>query len=211
MRPIIKSPEPATLSAYRQTRGASFDGLPSPAKQDLKEQLLLEQGHLCAYCMSRIKPENMKVEHWHCQKKHPGDQLSYSNLLACCAGGEGGPPRTQHCDTLKGDADLTFNPADPSHHGRLKMRFPGDGLVRSDDPVFDQQLNQVLNLNLPELVNNRRAVADAVREVLRDRPGSRTKAELDRLVRRWEQRDSQGKLPAYCEVALYHLRKHANY
>ncbi len=47
MRPIIKSPEPATLSAYRQTRGASFDGLPSPAKQDLKEQLLLEQGHLC--------------------------------------------------------------------------------------------------------------------------------------------------------------------
>ena len=211
MRPITKSPEPASLSAYRQTQGASFDGLPSPAKQDLKEQLLWEQGHLCAYCMSRIKPDKMKIEHWHCQKRYPHDQLSYSNLLACCAGGEGGPPRSQHCDTRKGEADLAFNPADPSHHVRLRMRFSGDGVVRSEDTVFDRQLNQVLNLNLRKLVNNRKAVVIAVTQALGFRPGLRTKAELADLVRRWEQPDSEGKLPEFCKVAMYLLRKHPNY
>jgi hypothetical protein len=172
MRPIHKISEPASLSAYRQTPLATFDGMPSQAKQDLKTQLLSEQGHLCAYCMSRIEPLKMKVAHWHSQKY--------------------------------------YNPATPAHHGRMKIRYLGNGTIRSDDADFDGQLNEVLNLNLPKLVRNRRAVVDAVRQKLSSLPGTRKKAELTKLVRKWESPDSQSRLNPYCEVALHILRRHQN-
>ena len=209
MRPIHKISEPASLSAYRQTPLATFDGMPSQAKQDLKTQLLSEQGHLCAYCMSRIEPLKMKVAHWHSQK-YSDEQLAYANLLACCKGGEGNPPPGQYCDTRQGDRDLMYNPATPAHHGRMKIRYLGNGTIRSDDADFDGQLNEVLNLNLPKLVRNRRAVVDAVRQKLSSLPGTRKKAELTKLVRKWESPDSQSRLNPYCEVALHILRRHQN-
>jgi hypothetical protein len=92
----------------------------------------------------------------------------------------------------------------------MKIRYLDNGTIRSDDADFDGQLNEVLNLNLPRLVRNRRAVVDAVRQKLSSLPGTRKKAELTKLVRTWESRNSQGKLPVYCEVALHILRKHPN-
>lgn len=79
-------------------------------KNALNEQLLREQGYLCAYCMARITPENMNVEHW--QPRHPPSSkaedklrskelqmlsLDYKNMLAVCPGNEGKPKDFQPC------------------------------------------------------------------------------------------------------------------
>jgi hypothetical protein len=62
----------------------------------------------------------------------------------------------------KGDSDLLWNPADPAHHIETRVRYELDGSMHSDDAVFNDQLNQVLNLNLPLLKNNRKGILDAV-------------------------------------------------
>jgi hypothetical protein len=114
--------------------------------------------------MGRIRDDRdaMKVEHWRSQRNHGAEQLVYRNLLGACLGGMGQPPCAQHCDTRKGDRDLCWNPADPAHHIETRVRYEMDGSIRSDDPTFDAELGEVLNLNTRRLKNNRKAVWDAI-------------------------------------------------
>ncbi len=43
------------------------------------------------------------------------------NLLAACDGNEGCPRKLQHCDTHKGDGEITINPADSQKNCELNM------------------------------------------------------------------------------------------
>ena len=90
----------------------------------------------------------MKIEHWRSRVVHQEEQLDYRNLLGACPGGEGQPHHLQHCDTRKGDRDLLWNPADPERRVEDRISYSNDGTIQSDDPMFDQELNDVLNLNL---------------------------------------------------------------
>ena len=207
MRIITKGPEPASLTAHRQTPHCNYDNY--PAKDDLRRSLMAEQRGVCCYCMGRISgaPTSMKIEHWRCQVDHPGEQLNYGNLLGACLGGEGQPARLQHCDTRKGDRDLQWNPADPAHHIETRLRYELDGSIHASDPLFDDQLRKVLNLNLPLLKNNRKGVLDAVLDWWK-----REKARIGgpvpraRFVRkRDEHAAGNGELLPHCQVAVWWL------
>lgn len=115
MRGIRKSPEPMSLTRYREQPGAVFEDYSE--KAELRTALVREQRGLCCYCLSRIRDsaDSTKVEHWHSQSHYPAEALQYSNLLAVCKGGEGAESRGRHCDTSKGDRDLLRNPANPLH------------------------------------------------------------------------------------------------
>ena len=52
---IKKGREPDSLLQYRQQEGASYEEMDKSVKEDLLDQLLQEQGHICAYCMKRIR------------------------------------------------------------------------------------------------------------------------------------------------------------
>ena len=99
---ILKNREPQSFTTYRLTQDASYANIPSTVKDDLKKSLLEEQGYLCAYCMSRISLEKMKIEHFLPQSVYPSESLEYSNLLAVCRGYEGECSQNQTCDTKKG-------------------------------------------------------------------------------------------------------------
>lgn len=208
MRAIDKGREPQKLRQYRNQKGAKYDGANfTPVKERIREALLREQGALCAYCMQRITETTMKIEHWHCQTSYPNEQLVYKNLLGCCKGNEGESPRNQHCDTRKGDLDITLNPADPAHHTRLRIRYAGDGTIRSENRQFNNEINNVLNLNWSRLKSNRKSVVSAVMQVLSQRPGTRTKNEIRRLLAPWQRPNDQEELKEYCGVAIYYLEK----
>jgi len=210
MIPVTKSPEPQSLQQYRLQEGAVYDGENfTPVKQDIRDQLVAEQGYLCAYCMGRIEPDdrNMKVEHWHSRKKYPAQQFSYANLLGCCCGNEGQPDTNAHCDTKKRDADLLYNPAEPGHHPRLKIRYELSGTIKSEDTLFDRQLNEILNLNYSRLKENRKAVWSSVTKTLAAIPGKVSRADIEGLLSKWQQKKAEGKLPEYCGVAQYYLKK----
>ena len=115
MRDIAKEPEPRSLTEHRAGEHCDYDNY--QGKDELRQTLVREQRGLCCYCMGRIRADrdSMKIEHWKCLDRFPGDQLNYQNLLGACFGGEGQPSNKQHCDTQKGSRDLRWNPADPEH------------------------------------------------------------------------------------------------
>jgi len=210
MIPVIKGHEPQSLQHYRLQSGAVFDGQDfTLVKQDIREQLVAEQGYLCAYCMSRIEADDqqMKVEHWHSRKKYPKEQLTYANLLGCCYGNEGSPYSQAHCDTKKRDDDLLFNLAELSHHSRMKIHYLGDGTVTSEDALFDRQLNEILNLNYSRLMDNRKSVWSSVTKTLSRITGKATRVQIEELLLKWCKKDGEGKLKEYGGVAIYYLNK----
>jgi uncharacterized protein (TIGR02646 family) len=207
VRQIVKGAEPASLTAHRQTPNCDYDNYAS--KEDLRHALIAEQRGLCCYCMGRIRngPTTMKIEHWRCRAHYQGEQLNYRNLLGACPGGNGQPPHLQHCDTRKGDGDLQWNPADAAHHIETRVRYELDGSIQARDAVFNDQLDDVLNLNLPVLKNNRKGVYDAVFEWWRSErrriqgpiPRQRIERERDRYAAGGDQ------LAPYGQVAVWLL------
>ncbi|MEY2341718.1 retron system putative HNH endonuclease [Acidithiobacillus sp. IBUN Pt1247-S3] len=202
MRTIQKGAEPPTLTQHRQQPHADYDNYADKAA--LRQALVAEQRGLCCYCQSRIQatPVGMKIEHWQCQADHPERQLDYSNLLGACLGGHGRPDREQHCDTRKGNNGLCFSVCDPAHPIERKIRFLGDGTIKADDAAIDGALNVVLNLNLPRLVSNRKAVLAAFQQRLQD--GRRV--DPARELPKWDGTKA-GDLPEFAQVVVYWLRK----
>jgi uncharacterized protein (TIGR02646 family) len=208
MRSILKGAEPASLVEHRSAARGAPDYNSYPDKDTLRAHLVKEQRGLCCYCLSRIRAErdSMKIEHWHCQAKYGAQQLDYSNLLGACLGNDGSPGRDQHCDSRKGDRDLSRNPANPQHRVEDVIRFEGGGRIASSDPSFDAELNDVLNLNVAFLVAQRRATRDAFQGALAKR-GQLPRAELQKWLRQWNGESEAGDLREFCQVVVYWLRK----
>lgn len=207
MRAIAKGAEPPSLTAHRQTPHSDYENYPD--KNALRHALVGEQRGICCYCMDRIQngPFTMKIEHWRSRSRYPGDELAYVNLLSACMGGQGQPAALQHCDTRKGERDLEWNPADPDHQIETRVRYDADGSIRSDDDVFDVQLEDVLNLNISFLKNNRKAVWNGITEWWKMEkarrhgavPQARLQAERDRRIA------GDGPLDPFCQVGVWLL------
>lgn len=207
MRTITKRSEPASLTRHRLRPGSNYDDYPSTYKNRLRTALVTEQQGLCCYCMSHIRnePDKMKIEHWHCQAHYPHEQLVYRNLLGACLGGEGQPQRNQHCDTRKGDSYLRWNPAEPTHQVHTRLIYERDGTIKSDDPEFNRQLNEVLNLNHPRLKNGRKAVLDGVLEWLKKYRWPISRQRLEKAIA--DKSVPFGDLSPYNQVAIWWLKK----
>jgi uncharacterized protein (TIGR02646 family) len=206
MRTIIKRGEPASLTQHRRTAYADFDNYDD--KGTLRALLVAEQRGICCYCLSPIRPQAdaMKVEHWHCRERYPAEQLDYRNLLGACLGNEEQPPESQHCDTFKANSDLSRNPANPDHYIDRLVRFGADGTVLSDNEGFNNELNDVLNLNVPLLKNSRKATLDAFKATLVKRGNLKT-ATIQRWLRTWNGDSNQNDLRPFCQVVVYWLQK----
>lgn len=207
MRFISKGIEPNSLTHFRAQGNKNY--IDFPDKETLRSALVREQRGLCCYCLSRIRDDALstKIEHWRSQSRHLADHLNYSNLLAACKGGEGLPQRLQHCDTYKGESDLSRNPANPQHHIEDLIRFEGSGRVSSHDPAFDQELNDVLNLNTAFLVENRKQVLQAFIEAL-PKLGPLSKPQLNKYLQKWNGgTSSTTELQPFCQVIVYWLKK----
>ena len=202
MRTIVKGPEPATLTQHRQRKCADYENYED--KVALRAALVAEQRGLCCYCQSRIRPtaDSMKIEHWQCQTAHPARQLDYANLHAACLGGECQPEHLQHCDTKKANTSLCFSVSDQAHPVEQKTRFLGDGRISAHDAAIAGELESVLNLNLPRLVSNRKAVLDAFHRRLRNA----RRVDPSRELPRWDG-TLDGDLPEFAQVVVYWLRK----
>ncbi len=207
MRAIQKGTEPQELREYREPLYAYFDGLPLDVKNLIREQLLCEQGYLCAYCMQFIEKNAMKIDHWHSKRRYQHEQLDYDNMLGVCKGKEGGRPTHQTCDTRKGDRDLKYNPADPAHEIEKCVRYLPNGKIESDETDFNAELNDVLNLNHSRLITYRRGVSALVADKLNPITGPHSASEIQRLLDEWALPNRDGKLREYCGVAVYLLNK----
>lgn len=108
MRYIQKGKAPESLIQYAKNKNAYFDGYPD--KDDVREQLLKEQGYLCGYCMKRLtSAKEVKIEHILPQsrlKDDPREVLDYKIMLGVCYGNErkNGNEKKRHLQELTCDA-----------------------------------------------------------------------------------------------------------
>lgn len=206
MRAVMKGPEPQSLTQHRASPHCNYDNYAD--KAGLRVSLVREQYGICCYCMGRIRHTEaaMKIEHWQCRARHSAKELAYDNLLGACIGGVGKPVKQQHCDTRKGDGDLKWNPATATHRIESRVRYELNGKITSGNKDFAGQLNDVLNLNLPWLMNNRKAVLDAVLAWWRAKrpvPAARLRQE----VQKRSSADGGRELEPYSPVAAWWLRQ----
>ena len=204
MRAIRKNSEPRSLTQHRCTAHANYANYGD--KDGLRAALCAEQGHICCYCMKRIRPDSdhMKIEHWHCRDSYPAEELVYGNLLAACNGSEGQPRSKQHCDTRKGDSLLSWSPADQNHNVETVSADLGDGRIQSSDRVFNRELNDVLNLNEAFLINSRKAVLESFQQRLSN--GSLNRNAVSRMLVDWSN-GAGGELREFCGVVIHWLNK----
>jgi len=221
MKQIIKNQEPRSLVQHRAQKG-TYGSLPTVTKEELRSSILLEQGHICCYCMKRIPQKltseeneknfpSSKIEHVKCQIVNPDQELNYQNLLLACNGNHGLPKIMQTCDTYKGEKDLSFNPADTSQSIETFIRYRSNGEIFSDDETIDNELNNVLNLNTKDLSDIRaiyykeiqtRIILEGKKRIGKDIQKRFLRTEKEKLLTL-----TNGKLNQYCMVGVYLIEK----
>lgn len=224
-------PELEVLKKEAEEQGLSdkeaYETLRNPLKNQVREVLMQEQGHLCAYCMRRIPDEriseedmdlsNVYIEHWQARsserKQGENKGLDYYNMLAVCSRNEKAPEargkrkrRFFTCDKKRESAALTINPLDTKTIGSIY--YLSDGIIRSYDSDIDNDLNVRLNLNCNTeavtLPQNRKAVLDAVQADLLSREGDLRENCIEQL-HIWES-ETDPKTP-YIGIAIWWLKE----
>lgn len=172
----------------------AYNLLRNPLKQQVRESLMQEQGHLCAYCMRRIPDErvleedvnlsDVYIEHWQARSSSnefaDNKGLDYQNMLAVCSGNEKATGvKSRHkkryftCDKKRENRVLTVNPLDAAT--LTSIYYLSDGTIKARDLEVDKDLNTTLNLNCNfeavTLRDNRKAVLEAVQEYIVNQQG----------------------------------------
>lgn len=220
MRYIRKGEGPESLLRYAKNKDAYYDGYQE--KDDVREQLLREQGFLCGYCMRRIQLlKETKIEHMVTQsslKACPRKALDYKIMLGVCYGNESNDKEDKRsyqqltCDAHRGNIDLKM--ADPFDETCMsKIRYEADGRITSDDKALEEDLDITLNLNYDGypayLKLNRKEVLKACKEKLKRMQGKGLyrKALLKKILKEYEEPDEQGHLREYSGIAIWYLKK----
>lgn len=202
MRKINKSTEPTSWTEYRLTPGATYT-----ATADLRNSLLREQGYLCAYCMRRIPVrdsstrEESKIEHICSRSADPSLELDYNNMVICCPGKIDGK---SHCDTAKESRNITFSLFDPFLEESIKYNIK-NGLISSSNSSWNNEFNDILNLNNKLLCLNRRETIEGIINVISSKKYNKSK--IRKLLEKHKERDGDGKFREYCGIVIWYLNK----
>ncbi|SEM75730.1 TIGR02646 family protein [Stigmatella aurantiaca] len=219
MRPILKSPEPATFTAWKGGLASvpgwnHFTQTFPLIKRDLKAALLQEQFQVCCYCERDIAG-GAHIEHLVPKSLDPGRTYDYSNLLASCEGerAKGRPPET--CGHLKDNAPLSVHPLMPDCSSYFV--FSSSGNVSPSPDAAKQQPAQdsitTLGLDSARLVALRRVALEDVDSRLPS-PGNTPedralfRAEVTKLIAEYSAPDAQGRLTPFSTALVQYLERY---
>jgi uncharacterized protein (TIGR02646 family) len=219
MKHIVKQREPETLAAKRNTTGTIYDG----PQLEWQEQLLAEQGHICAYCMQRIslKRKNgkpmMEIEHFQPREDFSNLQLVWTNMLGVCNGFT--DSSLAHCDKTQGKAGKmngtvsleALNPLDKKvSEDIITYNISGEIIANTQNEVLKEKvkhdLNTCLNLNNEQLcIARKNAIDDAKKRLQNNYPNKTwTQKDLDKEIAHWKTKHND-KYQPYCQVAIWFL------
>ena len=116
-------------------------------KKILKEALMSEQKKVCCYCCTRLRIEQMHIEHFRPQSTYPDLSLEYDNLLASCQGEKQLGKNCGHAKKNQFDETLMISPLEEGCEQHFVYQW--DGTVESasmEDKVAKYTID-VLALN----------------------------------------------------------------
>lgn len=239
MRYIKRGNEPSSLrdhreaiEAERDVKSKDYDDLLGEIVLTLRRQLSREQGHLCGYCMTKLRvtkpeylftaedkqepPRESRIDHWAPRESMPMLSLTWGNFVLACRGGErhggaGAEPELPeyaaqyHCDKRKGKTSITLNPLRPVIESQVSYRANGRIARPGAGPEkHDTDLDDTLNLNATHLMLNRKRVLEEVVGWMKAKP--RSLENLKDKVDEWSTTNSKGELREFCGVAVWQLR-----
>lgn len=213
MRSIKKGAECTKLRNWKRLNATSpqnihYDNLCGAVKDAMISKLVKEQGGLCAYTMKQLTSQDGEllahIEHILPRSLHPGQSVAWGNLVACF------PQPGVSCDYGAKRKDA-YDPAsksfvNPTLGGvSAQFRFRENGEVDGLTPEATASAHEkVLNLNHPDLVNDR---AGKIRGALGLRP---TATQARRRAQELRKFDSRGALEPYCEAVAQVLEAYAS-
>lgn len=164
-----RNPEPQELTDYREkTPNATYDGLGTDVKDIIRNNLLDEQGYICAYCMCRIdNSSECTIEHYISQNRHKDSpytkdehkyhSLLYSNMSGVCKND------SEHCDKLRGNKPLEIlDPHNPSCEILISYDFDGHIKPSGQDAEKVKKDIDTLGLDCNKLSKYRKTVWDEI-------------------------------------------------
>ena len=193
---IKKGKEPNAWSEHRNTPGAVYDAIP-----ELRASLLLEQGYICAYCMSRIDEGSSKIEHLKCRSRYPSLSMQYKNMVICCPGNSN---NGFQCDKSKGDSDISFTLFNDHFINTLSYETK-NGRIKSSNTQWNDELDTILNLNNLSLMLNRKNTIEGVIEALKRKGFDRHR--LSSELNKWKNPDKNNKMKEFCGVVIWYISK----
>ncbi len=198
MIPIKKGTPPQALNELKNRairKGLSpkdaYKTLKNPLKTEVLNNLVEEQGHLCAYCMCSIPRRNLDpqisaitIEHFIPESpqdsRDVGQGLDYSNFLAVCNGNTAKKGKRKYidltCDSHRGNKEFKkINPCIPNTLSNIFYTM--DGVIGATDPDVKEDIENILNLNCPNspLVSERK---EALTQLTNDMGYMEDKSEL---------------------------------
>lgn len=221
MKRIEKSVEPRSLTEYRSRISHSelldsnvYENFPKKTKEgcnkrevdNLRKQLLEEQGYICCYCMSRINCNNSKIEHLKPQSIYKNLQIDYSNLFVACNGGEGNKANQQFCDTKKGESEFKYLDLLRNIENDLEYEKIGQNGIKifSNNTDLNSDIENILNLNIRILMKNRKEAYNKTIENLKSRGFSISNI---KKVKEYFMKKHNGKYEPFCQMIVYFLTK----
>lgn len=210
---ISKGKEPKSLTKYKKTKGAYFDGFDK--KDDIRQSLLNEQGYLCAYCMRRINSvDEVTIEHYYPQSKIEDKMgLDYKYMLGVCKLNRNCDYKNQTCDAHRGNESLTINPWSYSSISMISYN-QRTGDIYSDNPQINKDLVTTLNLNCinVRLSLNRKAALDSLKNYIikKHKEGLWSNSLLSKIRQQYSNKDKSGKYKPYIGILLWYINKKVN-
>lgn len=233
---IRKGSAPAGIIALKNrlvsralTPEEEYKKLKGSLKEEVRNSLMKEQGHICAYCMRSI-PDNrvntstipdVSIEHWIARNslgdssmRGSGLGVEYTNLLAVCSGGKvpkGSKPGNElTCDAKRGNIALTVNPLNTVTLSSIYYKQNGE--IAATDPIIEKDLVDTLNLNcvkfsgLPD--GRKQTLAPVEAEIASLLTKEEMLARCQELLEIYES-ETDPKTP-YCGIILWWLKDYIN-
>jgi uncharacterized protein (TIGR02646 family) len=208
---IQKAAEPPRLRRWKKANAQApeqlrYANVPGPAREELRNRLLREQGYLCAYTMRRIETiSDGHIEHISPQSRHPEKDVAYDNMLYCFPGAQ----QTQ-CDfgaLKKSGEDVTaanfVSPLDRACEARFSYGLSGEAKATNAADAAALGTIGILNLNHKELVELRRSAVRGL-PLFRKAAKAISAAKARRLVRDIMHADGAGHFEPFC-IAVRHV------
>ncbi len=225
MKFIQKGRPPKSLVEFAKKKFATYNGIGFPG-EEWSTKLLQEQGYLCAFTMKRIKKTglgNMKRAHIIPQNGTKEVDLNHNNVVACCMGNEGKPPKATYADTRQKNKPLLYiSPL--SHNCEILIKYRKNGEITCDNEELRNELvdepsrdyfGSLLNLNHRDLVEGRVGVFNAVVRML-NKTGKKVKwkntpdwriEDIEQWIKAYSTRDRESKFYEYCNYVIFRLKK----
>lgn len=166
--------------------------------------LLLDQHHVCAYCMCRIEAENAKIEHLMPQSTHPELALEFKNMAAVCSGSLFACGKNGHCDKSKANKTIKLNPYG-NKFLEVSIRYVG-GQMLSHKNEWQHDIEEILHLNCGRLPELRKSVLNGFINSLRKRKAN-TDWTPEFIYKKFHELDNQLKWPEFWGIVRWYVLK----